>query len=266
LDVDYSILDLLDIKMVKGRGFSPVYVSDSASSIVMNETAVSAMGMKDPIGKTFRVWGGEYRIIGVVKDFHYQSLYEKIKPCFMQLRPMGRTVFVRLAAGQEAATIGAIGKLVRNYKPDLPFEYNFIDEAYQALYVSEQRVAVLSRYFAGFAILISCLGLFGLAAFTTQKRQKEISIRKIIGATAGGIAVMLSRDFLKLVALAILIAFPLSWWLMNRWLENFAYHISVSPVLFLLAGLSVLLITLVTIGYQAVRAAIANPVKSLRAE
>jgi len=141
---------------------------------------------------------------------------------------------------------------------DLPFEYNFIDKAYQALYVSEQRVAVLSRYFAGIAILISVWGCSGLAAFTTQKRQKEISIRRIIGATAGGIAVMLSRDFLKLVTLAILIAFPLSWWLYEPVAGEFRLHISVSPVLFLLAGLSVLLITLLTIGYQAIRSATAN--------
>ncbi len=148
----------------------------------------------------------------------------------------------------------------------LPFEYRFLDEDYQQLYASEERIAVLSRYFAGIAILISCLGLFGLAAFTAQKRQKEIGIRKAIGATVNGLTFMILKDFLKLVSIALIIAFPLSWWTMDRWLQGYAYRISVGFNVFLITGVFVILITLLTISFHAIKAAIANPVKSLSSE
>ncbi len=265
LDVDYDVMNVLGITMAQGRGFSRVYGNDSASLIV-NQTAAEAMGLKDPIGKTFTVWGTTFHIIGIAKDFHYASLYEKVKPCFIRCHPGGRALFAKLATGQEAAAIAAMNKLYGKYKPGYPFDYSFLDMNYEALYVSEQHVAALSRYFAGLAVIISCLGLLGLAAFTAQKRRKEIGIRKIIGASITNIVLLLSGDFLSLTVLASLIAFPLSWWAMTRWLAGFAYHITLTPVYFLLAAGIVLFLTLLTTGYQALKAAVLSPVTSLRSD
>ena len=173
---------------------------------------------------------------------------------------------VKIKAGTEKETIGRLETLYHQYNPGLPFEYKFLDEDYQALYASEQRVAVLSRYFAGIAIIISCPGLFGLVAFTAQKRQKEIGIRKVIGASVNNVVVLLSMDFFKLILIAILVAFPLAWWVTNQWLRSFAYRIEVGPYIFIAAGAAIILITLITISYQAIKAAIVNPVRSLRSE
>src|SRR4030095_14442687 len=175
-------------------------------------------------------------------------------------------MMVRIRAGKERETISQIEKLYEAFNPGFPFDYNFLDEAYQKQYLSETRVGILSRYFAGLAIFICCLGLFGLAAFTAQKRQKEIGIRKVIGASVNNIVMMLSQDFLRLTIIAVCIAFPLAWWAMKSWLQSFAYRIDLSPVVFLGAGLSVVIITLFTVSFQAIKAAIANPVKSLRSE
>jgi ABC-type antimicrobial peptide transport system permease subunit len=163
-------------------------------------------------------------------------------------------------------TIAKIQQLYESYNPGFPFTYNFLDEAYQKQYNTETRVAVLSKYFAGLAIVISCLGLFGLAAFTAQKRQKEIGVRKVVGASVTDITRMLSKDFLRLVLISLCIAFPVSWWLMNNWLQTFAYRINMSATVFLFVGFFIILITLFTISYQSIKAALANPVKSLRSE
>jgi ABC-type antimicrobial peptide transport system permease subunit len=180
--------------------------------------------------------------------------------------PNADNSLVRIKAGSEQQTIRDIKNLFSQFTNGLELNYSFLDDDYNKLYASEQRVAILSKYFAGIAILISCLGLFGLAAFTAQKRQKEIGIRKVIGASAVNVVSMLSKDFLILVGISLLIAVPLSYWLMNSWLRGFAYRIKISPGVFLTAGLSVVLITLITISFQSVKAAMANPVKSLRTE
>ena len=172
----------------------------------------------------------------------------------------------RIKAGKERETIGRIQQFYESYNPGFPFDFNFLDEAYQKQYLTESRVAILSRYFAGLAILISCLGLFGLAAFTAQKRQKEIGIRKVVGASVRNIVAMLSKDFLKLVLIALLVAFPLSWWAMNHWLNGFAYRVHIDVSIFLISGALVILITLFTISFQAIKAAMTNPVKSLKTE
>ena len=161
-------------------------------------------------------------------------------------------------------TIQKIGQLYQTFNHGIPFEFRFLDDEYQALYVAEQRVATLSRYFAILGIIISCLGLFGLAAFTAHKRQKEIGIRKVVGATAGNVAFMLSKDFLKLVLVSVLIAFPVSWWIMKSWLEGFAYRVHITAGIFVVAGMTILLITVLTISYHTLKAAVSNPVKSLR--
>ncbi len=169
-------------------------------------------------------------------------------------------------AGTEKQTIGQIQKNYETFYKGLAFDYKFLDKVYQALYNSENRVAVLSKYFAGLAILISCLGLFGLAAFTAQKRQKEIGIRKAIGASVNDISAMLSKDFLKLVSISLCMAFPISWWAMNNWLQSFAYRINIGVGVFIISGVAIILITLFSISFQAIRAALANPVKALRSE
>jgi ABC-type antimicrobial peptide transport system permease subunit len=253
----------MGMQMAEGRFFSRNFASDS-SSVIFNQTAIAAMGIKNPVGKTVSLWGKKKQIVGIVRDYHFQSMYKKISPAFLALAQNNDFTLVKIKSGMEKQTISGIENLFKQYNPGLSFDYAFLDDDYAALYASEQRVAVLSRYFAGIAIIISCLGLFGLAAFTAQKRQKEISIRKIVGAKVSNIALMLSKDFFKLVLISILIGFPVSWWVMNEWLLSFAYRIHIGAVIFIIAAVSILLITLLTISFQSIKAAIANPVKSLR--
>jgi len=265
LYVDHDLMETMGLQMKEGRTFSPQFPSDSAG-VIFNETAISAMGLKNPVGQTVKLWGKEKHIIGVVRDFHFESLYRKVSPFFISYEKNRSNIVVKIKAGTEKTTLARLDKLYKEYNPGLPFDYRFLEEDYQALYASEHRVSVLSWWFAGIAILISCLGLFGLMAFTAEKRQKEIGIRKVVGATVASLVTLLSADLLKLALLAMVIAFPLSWWILHHWLENFAYRVSIGPVLFLLTGGSTLVITLGTISFQAIRAAMANPVKSLRSE
>ncbi len=263
-EVDYNFVETMGMKMKEGRSFSRSFGADSPG-IVLNETAVKAMGLKDPVGKIIRRFGKNTQIIGVVKDFHLESLHEPIKPGYMVLWP-GGTIVASVQATNQRQTIAAIERLYGKYNPGFPFTFNFLDEAYQKQYDSETRVSALAKYFAALAIVISCLGLFGLAAFTAQKRRKEIGVRKVIGASVVNITTMLSKDFLRLIFISLLIAFPVSWWLMNQWLQSFAYRVSITPYIFVIAGISVILITLFTISFQSIKAALANPVKSLRTE
>jgi ABC-type antimicrobial peptide transport system permease subunit len=265
LDVDNALMETFDMKMVEGRMFSREYGYDSGK-VIFNEVAIAAMHLKNPVGQVVDMWGKKFQIIGVVKDFHFESLYNKVGPFFFRFSQNNSNVIVKIKAGKEKETIARLEKFYKRYNLGLPFEYKFIDDDYQALYASEQRVAVLSKYFAGIGMIISCLGLFGLAAFTAQKRQKEIGIRKVLGATVSNVVVMLSKDFLKLVLIAVLIAFPLAWWELNQWLQSFAYRINIGVEVFAIAGASIFFITLMTISFQAIKAAIANPVKSLRTE
>jgi predicted permease len=261
----YDFIETMGMRMKEGRSFSKSFGSDS-SSIILNEAAVAAMHLKDPIGKTIVDAGKNLLVIGVVKDFHFESMHAEIKPSFLILVSRPSTIVAGISGQNQQAIINSIQRLYENFNPGFPFTFNFLDEAYQQQYESETRISALSKYFAGLAIIISCLGLFGLAAFTAQKRRKEIGIRKVIGASATSITAMLSKDFLILVVISLFIAFPLSWWLMNNWLQSFAYRIQISPFVFLVAGFSVVLITLITISFQSIKAAIANPVKSLRSE
>ncbi len=261
----YDFVKTMGMHIVSGRGFSKAFGADTAN-IILNEAAVRVMNLKNPVGKTVHFYSHPLQVIGVVKDFHFESMHETIKPSYILLQPHGGKILARISTAHQKETITAIQHLYESYNPGFPFTFNFLDEAYQKQYDSEIRVSVLSKYFAGLAILISSLGLFGLAAFTAQKRRKEIGIRKVIGASVGGITTMLSLDFLKLIFLSLLIAFPISWWLMENWLQGFAYRIPVTPFVFLITGVFIVLITLCTIGFQSVKAAIANPVNSLRAE
>jgi len=258
------------MQMKEGRSFSRNY-GDDYSKILLNEAAIRAMHLKNPVGKFITVFGDKRQVIGVVKDFHFESLHEPVKPAYFTLQQNpGKNpwfkIMVRIKADHQQQTIASIQHLYESFNPGFPFTFNFLSEAYQKQYDTETRIATLSKYFAALAIIISCLGLFGLAAFTAQKRRKEIGVRKVIGASVTDITSMLSKDFLRLVLIALCIAFPASWWLMNNWLQGFAYRVHISAGTFLLAGISIIVITLLTIGYQSIRAAIANPVKSLRTE
>ncbi len=263
-DAGDNFFETMDLHVVEGRPFSKPFAD--SSSVIFNETAIKAMGLKNPIGKTVALWGKKKQIVGIVKDYHFKSLYDKISPAFLVYDPNADNTLVRIKAGNEHQTIADIKSLFLKFNNELEFNYSFLDDDYNKLYASEKRVAILSKYFAGIAILIFCLGLFGLAAFTAQKRQKEIGIRKVIGASVRNVVAMLSKDFLILISISLLIAVPLSWWLMNNWLQSFAYRIHISPLVFLITAISVVLITLLTISFQSIKAAIANPVKSLRTE
>jgi putative ABC transport system permease protein len=265
LEVDYNFMETMGLQMAEGRTFSQQFGSDSGK-VIFNEAAIKAMGLKKPVGTMVTLWGKKAEIIGVAKDYHFESLYKKVGPSFIVFSKNNEQSLVKIQAGTEQATIAQIAKVFKTYNHGLSFDYKFLDEDYQALYSSEQRVAVLSRYFAGIAILISCLGLFGLAAFTAQRRQKEIGIRKVIGASVSNVTFMLSADFIKLVLISLVIAVPASWWAANQWLQSFAYRIHLTGTVFFLTAACVLFITLATISFQTIKAALANPVKSLRTE
>ena len=263
----YEFTETMGMKLAEGRSFVKGFGNDS-NKIMLNESAVKVMNLKNPVGKIIRLYDKPMEVIGVVKDFHFESLHEPVKPSYMMIANEDRLykIMVRVQPEHEQSTLARIQALYESYNPGFPFDYIFLDEAYHKQYTTEARVSTLSKYFAGLAILISCLGLFGLAAFTAQRRQKEIGVRKVIGASVSNITTMLSAEFLKLVFVAVLIAFPISWWAMSQWLQGFAYRINIGADIFLLSGIAVMLITLLTVSYQAIRAALANPVKSLRAE
>jgi ABC-type antimicrobial peptide transport system permease subunit len=225
------------------------------------------MGFKNPIGKKIKVWGEDRPIIGVTKNFHFQSLHEKVKPLFFIVKPADTyKIMARVTAGKEKETIDRLQQFYQQYNPGYALDYKFLNQDYQALYAAENRVAILSKYFAGLAVLISCLGLFGLAAFTAERRRKEIGIRKVLGASPFSIVYLLSSDFTKLVVISIGLSLPLSYLLAKNWLNNFEYRIALEWWYFIGAGLSALLIAWLTVGTQAIKAASVNPAQSLKDE
>jgi putative ABC transport system permease protein len=268
LEVGAGFIETVGIKMKEGRSLKtdPASLFNPSNEIVFNESAIKAMGLTDPIGKTVRFWDRQRVIVGVAEDFHFESLYEKVKPCFFQAYPVMPNVIVKIKAGTERQTIPQVQAKFEEFNKGLTFDYRFMDEDYQAMYQSENRVAALSKYFAGLAILISCLGLFGLAAFTAQKRQKEIGIRKVVGASVPGVVFMLSKGFLQLIFISAAIALPLVWLAMNKWLNGFAYRTSIPFSVFAITLISILLITLITVSIQSMKAALISPVRSLRNE
>ena len=264
--VDFGLIELLDIEMKEGRAFSKDFTADT-SRIIFNEAAIAYMELQDPIGKTISLWDTEVEIVGVAKNFHFDSFHEQVKPLFMWIYP-DRTdrIAIKLKAGKEREALDKLRTIHAEFNPGFPFEYAFLDEGYQALYESEQRVATLSKYFAGLAIIISCLGLFGLSIFTSERRKKEIGIRKVLGSSEFGIVYMLSVNFTKMVAVAIFIALPVSYFLAQRWLAGFAFPINLSWTYFLGSGCLALAIAWFTLSFQTFRAAYLNPIESLRNE
>lgn len=264
--VNYDMIEVFGMEMAEGRSFSRAFGTDS-SAIIFNQKGIDFMGMKNPIGKVVKLWGEDHHIIGVVKDFHYESLHENFKPLFMVLRPDDTyRIMARISAGNEKAVVAAVQALHQKLNPGFPFEYHFMDASYQSQYDSEQRVSVLSKYFAGLAILISCLGLFGLAAFTAERRVKEIGIRKVLGSSELGIIYLLSRDFTRIVLIAIVVALPLSYFAARYWLSTYAFKTVLQPWYFISAGILALAIAWLTVGLQAIRAARANPTLCLKNE
>jgi putative ABC transport system permease protein len=261
----YRLIETLEMEMKEGRTFSKDF-PDSSNSIIFNETAVAHMGITDPIGKTVKLWGKDMRIIGVTKDFHFESLHDPVKPAFFWLFPYGNKLMVRIKAGEEQEVLSRLQRFCQEFNPGFPFEYRFMDDNYQSLYAAEQRISTLSKYFAALAVLISCLGLFGLATFTAERRMKEIGIRKVLGASVTGITILLSKNFLVLVLIAVAIATPVAYYFSSQWLEQFAYQIELKWWVFAASGLVSLIVALITVSFQAIRAAHANPVRNLRAE
>ncbi len=262
---NYGLIETLGIEMVQGRAYSEEFGADS-SKIIFNEAAIKVMGLEDPIGKTIKLWGRyDLEIIGVMKDFHFQSLHEQVNPLFFRLSPANTwNALVRLEAGKEKETLAALETFYKNFNPGFSFEYQFQDQEYARQYAAEQRVASLSFYFATMAILISCLGLFGLATFTAERRLKEIGIRKALGSSSTNIVLLLSGDFTRMVLLSILLGLPVSYWLLSQWLDRFAFHIELGVWYFVVAGALALVIAWLTVASQAIKASNVNPVRCLR--
>ena len=274
--VDAGYLQTLNIKPVAGRLFSEAFPADTSFRMVLNETAIRDIGFpsaQDAVGKKvyFDYQGQQYgfEIVGVVKDFHFEDLHLPITPYGYQLNSNldnFNYMLVHTRGADMRALLSSIGAGWHRLNPNEPFEYNFLDEEFQKNYQAEDRLAGIVGYFTMIAILICCLGLFGLAAFSAEQRVKEIGVRKVLGASVSGIVGLLSKDFLKLVFVAIVIASPLAWYIMNKWLQDFAYRVDISWWVFAVAGAGAVLIAFITIGFQAIRAATVNPVKSLRTE
>lgn len=263
--VGYRFIETAGIRMQEGRPYDESYGTDQGG-IIFNQAAIGAMNMKDPIGKVVKLWGKEKTIIGVVKNFNFQSLHEKLKPCFLDLVVGGRAskVMARIDKQNTAGTIAAIDALFRREQNGLAFDYTFLNDDYEAMYATENSMLALAKYFTFLAILISCLGLLGYTAFMARQKQKEIGIRKVAGASVIDILKLLAMEFLKPVFLGLLIAFPVGCWLMNNWLAGFAYRVNMGPGVFILAGVIILLIMLFSIGGQLIRAATVSPAQSLK--
>ena len=263
----YGFTKTLGITMAEGRDFSKDYPGDS-SSYVINESTAKMMGMQnDAVGKQVKFWNGNGRIIGVMKDFHIASLHTPIKPLILCLGPSNTSyMMIRLHAVTTKDAIAAIRRITGNFNPAYPFEYHFADETYEKMYKSEMQVSALVKYFGLLAVVISCLGLFGMVAFSAERRTKEIGIRKVLGSSVFGIVRLLSMESLKTIIISMAIAFPFAYWVVNEWLASFAYRSSGGIWIFIITALVMLFVSCVTISFQAIKAAVANPVKSLRTE
>jgi putative ABC transport system permease protein len=272
-DPDY--LETMGMQLVAGRDFSEEIPTDLSNGILVNETAARVFGLEDKVGQQLDVQQLEITfllrpnpvLLGIVRDFHTGSLHHPIQPTALSVLPNFLDTFVLRIDGENlAATVDALRETWRRLAPDYPFDLSFFDDVLQTQYEADRRLGQTFGFFAALAILIACLGLFGLAAYTAERRTKEIGIRKVLGATVSNLVLLLSKDFIRLVLIAFVVAVPVAWYAMSRWLQDFAYRIEIEPGIFLLAGALALVIALGTVSYQAVRAALADPVKSLRYE
>ena len=267
MDVNYDFLKTMKIQLLQGRDFSRAYATDT-SNFIVNETAANLMKLKNPVGSRFSHGVTKGKIIGIVKDFHLSSLHNPIAPMFICLQPNldAGVALIRVHAGRTREALTAIEKAFKDFSPSTPFDYSFADEEFNQQYHSEIMVEQLANIFAALAIAISCMGLFGLMMFIAEQRTREVGIRKVLGATIPGIFALLSKDFIKLIGLAMLIASPIGWYVMHSWLQGYAYKTGISVWLFPEAGLFAMLVALSTVSFLVIRAALVNPVRSLRAE
>ena len=269
-NIDYEYLETIGMEMKLGRNFSRDFGSDS-TGIILNETAVKLAGFTNPIGKKLYTIDGDnsleaYTIIGVVKNFNFASLRENVGGLCFQLGNNSWETAFRFNTTDVSGLLATIENKYKAAGPGMPFNYEFLDEAFDNMYRQERRVGTVAMAFAILAIIIACLGLFGLATYIAEQRTKEIGIRKVLGASVSNIIRMLSKDFVKLVILAFVIATPIAWWFMDKWLQEFAYRIDINWGVFAVTGLVALIVALITLSFQAIRAAIANPVDSLKTE
>lgn len=268
--VDFNYINQYKMKIIAGRNFSESFSTDTTQAMIINESAVKLLGYasaKEVIGRNFEQWGKKGKIIGVVKDFHYQSLQQPIRPLTMLIEPQDYQILsIKVTTGGLSATIKEIGEKWNKIIPNRQFYYTFLNESFDKQYRAEERFGNLFFNFAILAIFISCLGLLGLASYSTIQRTKEIGVRKVLGASVSNIVNLLSIDFLKLVLIAFIIAAPIAWFSMNKWLQDFAYRIDLTWWIFAIAGVAAIVIAFGTISFQAIKAAMANPVKSLRTE
>jgi predicted permease len=265
--VSNQYINTLGMKLKSGRDFGAIEKNDSLN-IIVNESFAKLMNKEDVVGEVVRNNDRDYQIIGVIEDFVYTDMYAPAAPLILFAQPSS-TNYLFLRMKQNINMQNALSKVetvLKNHNPGYPFEYKFMDEEFHKLFKSEMLIGTLSRVFALLAIFISCLGLFGLAAYTAERRTKEIGIRKVLGASIASITRVLSADFLKLVLVSFLVAFPIAWYLMNKWLEDFAYRITIDWIVFVMAGIAAIVIAIVTISFQTIKAALANPVKNLRTE
>ncbi|MGB2905768.1 MAG: ABC transporter permease [Candidatus Aminicenantaceae bacterium] len=270
-DADYDFLDVFDLKLAQGRNFSREHVSDAKGAFLLNEAAVQAIGVDAPLGMNFNRWGNEEpagQIVGILKDFHMHSLHQEIKPMyvFLDLERDYRNISIKIRGERIPSTLAHIEETMLTFSPKYPFEYSFFDEVFDRAYRAEQRIEGIFSTFALLTVFIACLGLFGLSSFTAESRTREIGIRKVLGASSPSILQLLSRDYVKKVLIANVLAWPLGYYAMYTWLQNFAYRIDLGVFPFLGASLIALLIALLTVSFQTFRAAAANPADSLRYE
>ena len=264
--INSGLIETMGMEMAGGRAFSSQFSADS-TKVIINEAGIKIMGLKNPVGKIFTLWGKELQIVGVLKDVHFESMREVVKPMFFLYNAKNTNrIMVKIKAGREKETIVALQQLYKDFNSGANLEYKFLDQDFQQQYVAENRISLLSRYFAMLAIVISCLGLFGLASFTAERKLKEIGVRKVLGASEWGIIYSLSKDFVKPVLIAILIALPLSYIVTKHWLDTFAYRIELQLWYFTGAGFLALLISWITVSVQAIKAGLKNPIACLRDE
>jgi putative ABC transport system permease protein len=272
--VDDQFLSALDIELVEGRGFSPERLSDTSSSVLINETAVKKFGWEQPIGKILALPGGEtpedidrYTVIGVVKDFHLKSLHTEIEPLYIRYTTENMDVLsVRIDPENISHTMGLLKDKWNRVTGGYPFEYYFLDDSFNELYQRDEKLVQITFVFSGLAILIGCLGLLGLTAFILERRFKEIAIRKVLGASVFRIVSIFCKEFVGLIIIASLIAWPVSYYFLNRWLQDFAYRTNIGAIVFVVASFVALVIAISTIAALAIKAAWANPVDSIRHE
>ena len=270
-NADGDLTKTAGLQVVQGRTLDPEHYPTDSTGVLLNESAMKAMGFRDPIGQVINKDTGNagWHVVGVVRNFILTSPYENVPPMIIQgPRATWFNLFhVKLnEAHSTAEDLAGVERVLKQYNPLYPFEYHFVDEQYARKFDDEQATGKLTAFFAGLTIFISCLGLFGLAAYMAENRIKEIGVRKVLGASVAGIATLLSKDFVLLVGIAILLASPVAWWAMDKWLAAYPYHVAISLWVFVSAGFGAIGIAVATVSFQAIRAAMANPVKSLRSE